>query len=211
MQRLIHIICFLLVIIGISNKCYAGGTLAVLSDRGDNPVRSVTVDASGNPLFTEEAFDATSGILRSSVYKVLPDGSISTVVTVTDYRNFNSIVADDKGNLFITAVKDAGGSALLVDSAIKITTLELNDIDRSSLSYLSLGLHTYFNGTTRIYGSMEIEGPSDDSPQKREPRSDNRSESRGRCNSENQFQGSRNSCSRCLPSARTPMLLRMTN
>ncbi len=45
---------------------------------------------------------------------------------------------------------------------LKISQLQLNDIDNQGLSYLSASNHTYFGGNTRVHGTITIEGPKDD-------------------------------------------------
>lgn len=57
-------------------------------------------------------------------------------------------------------------SQVIVDGIKKkkltISDLQLNDIDDSNLQYLSASNHTYFNGQTRVHGTITIKGPKDD-------------------------------------------------
>lgn len=46
---------------------------------------------------------------------------------------------------------------------IRISELNLHDIDGSSLGFLSASDHTYFGGNTRVHGTFAIAGPSDES------------------------------------------------
>jgi hypothetical protein len=50
---------------------------------------------------------------------------------------------------------------LIIERELVITALALNDIDRSTLTYLSADDHLYFDGNTRIFGTITIEGPED--------------------------------------------------
>ena len=45
---------------------------------------------------------------------------------------------------------------------LTISQLQLNDIDNRGLQYLSASGHTYFNGNTRVHGTITIQGPKDD-------------------------------------------------
>lgn len=45
---------------------------------------------------------------------------------------------------------------------LTISQLQLNDIDNTALQYLSASDHTYFNGNTRVHGTITIQGPKDD-------------------------------------------------
>jgi hypothetical protein len=57
-------------------------------------------------------------------------------------------------------------SLLIVDfvqeKKLAITQLTLNDIDNMPLWHLSTAAHPYFNGNTRIHGTVTVEGASDD-------------------------------------------------
>jgi hypothetical protein len=52
---------------------------------------------------------------------------------------------------------------LVKEKKLKISALQLNDIDDTALQYLSASAHTYFNGNTRVHGTITIQGPKDDS------------------------------------------------
>lgn len=45
---------------------------------------------------------------------------------------------------------------------LTISRLRLNDIDNATLAYLSASTHTYFNGNTRVHGTITITGPEED-------------------------------------------------
>jgi hypothetical protein len=48
------------------------------------------------------------------------------------------------------------------EKKLAITKLSLNDIDNKGLNYLSTAAHTYFDGNTRIHGTVTVEGAKDD-------------------------------------------------
>ncbi|RIH88099.1 hypothetical protein [Calidithermus roseus] len=52
---------------------------------------------------------------------------------------------------------------IVEEKKLKITKLQLNDIDNTALQYLSTSAHTYFSGNTRIHGTITVEGAKDDS------------------------------------------------
>lgn len=58
-------------------------------------------------------------------------------------------------------------SQVVVDSIKKnkviITELKLNDIDNTTLNFLSASNHAYFSGNTRVHGAITIKGPKEDS------------------------------------------------
>lgn len=49
------------------------------------------------------------------------------------------------------------------EKTLSIGQLELKDIDNSPLRYLSASNHAYFNGSTRVHGTITIKGPAEDS------------------------------------------------
>lgn len=51
---------------------------------------------------------------------------------------------------------------LIEEKNITISELVLNDIDDTPLNYLSLGTHPFFDGKTRVHGTITIEGPETD-------------------------------------------------
>jgi hypothetical protein len=57
-------------------------------------------------------------------------------------------------------------SSVVVDkieeSKLEISALKLNDIDNSTLQYLSAWTHGYFNGMTRVHGTITVKGGRDD-------------------------------------------------
>ena len=89
----------------------------------------------------------------------------------TDWREL-SLPIDENGdivevNLLVANVADGlYDSSLIVDfideQQLVINQLALNDIDNSSLRYLSVGEHPYFGGNTRIHGTVSIAGANDD-------------------------------------------------
>jgi Carboxypeptidase regulatory-like domain len=48
---------------------------------------------------------------------------------------------------------------------LTISQVQLNDIDNTALQYLSASAHTYFNGQTRVHGTITVQGPKDDTLQ----------------------------------------------
>lgn len=50
---------------------------------------------------------------------------------------------------------------LIVERELVVTALALNDIDHAPLVFLSADDHIYFNGITRVFGTITIEGPED--------------------------------------------------
>jgi hypothetical protein len=50
---------------------------------------------------------------------------------------------------------------LVVERELVVTALALNDIDHAPLAFLSADDHIYFEGNTRIFGTITIEGPED--------------------------------------------------
>lgn len=57
-------------------------------------------------------------------------------------------------------------SQVVVDAVKKnkltVSQLQLNDIDNTSLNYLSASDHTYFSGNTRVHGTITLKGPKED-------------------------------------------------
>jgi hypothetical protein len=51
---------------------------------------------------------------------------------------------------------------LVKEKRLAITAHSLNDIDNTSLDYLSASSHAYFGGMTRVHGTLRIEGDSED-------------------------------------------------
>lgn len=74
-------------------------------------------------------------------------------------------------NLAVANVADGLlDSQVVVDTVKKnkltVSQLQLNDIDNTSLNYLSASDHTYFSGNTRVHGTITIKGPKEDSLEK---------------------------------------------
>jgi hypothetical protein len=55
---------------------------------------------------------------------------------------------------------------LVEEKRLAITGHTLNDIDNTALTYLSASAHAYFGGTTRVHGTLRIEGDSEDELEK---------------------------------------------
>jgi hypothetical protein len=51
------------------------------------------------------------------------------------------------------------------ETKLTIIALELNDIDRTALEFLSASNHDYFGGNTRVHGTVTVEGNKEDSLQ----------------------------------------------
>lgn len=51
---------------------------------------------------------------------------------------------------------------LVQEKTLTITAFQLNDIDDAGLQYLSASDHTYFNGNTRVHGTITIQGPAEE-------------------------------------------------
>lgn len=60
-----------------------------------------------------------------------------------------------------------GWSGIVIDQIqerqLEIANLDLRDIDNTRLDFLSVAAHTYFNGNTRIHGSVTVRGAANDS------------------------------------------------
>ena len=52
----------------------------------------------------------------------------------------------------------------LFENNLKLSDVELKDIDESPLEFLSGAAHSYFNGHTRIHGTITVEGDDSDTP-----------------------------------------------
>ncbi|MCI5157154.1 MAG: carboxypeptidase regulatory-like domain-containing protein [Candidatus Electrothrix sp. AUS1_2] len=96
------------------------------------------------------AFDAAGHTAwREHSMTVNPEGDTIqadlTVANVADGLLDSSLVVD-----------------LIEESSLAITSMQLNDIDDTRLSYLSASPHTYFNGNTRIHGTVTVTGAQDD-------------------------------------------------
>jgi len=89
----------------------------------------------------------------------------------TDWREY-SLKTDPNGeniqvNLSVANVADGYLPSYVVidlieEDTLAISSMSLNDIDSSSLSFLSSGTHNYFNGHSRIHGVVTVEGVEDD-------------------------------------------------
>jgi len=70
-------------------------------------------------------------------------------------------------NLAVANVADGLLDSQVVIDAVKknkltVSQLQLNDIDNTSLNYLSASDHTYFSGNTRVHGTITLKGPKED-------------------------------------------------
>jgi len=90
----------------------------------------------------------------------------------TDWRE-KSLSVDPEGETVqvdITVANVFDGwlnSKIVVDfieeRSLAISSVQLNDIDNSQLQFLSASPHNYFNGQTRVHGTITLEGEQDDS------------------------------------------------
>jgi hypothetical protein len=119
--------------------------VSIRNASGDRVVESNSMNGLGLGAFDIDGWTAW----REQTLSVDPQGeTVQVDVTVSNVvdHSYNSGVIID----------------LIEEQNLAVTSLQLNDIDEGTLQFLSASPHTYFAGNTRIFGTITVEGASDD-------------------------------------------------
>lgn len=137
--------------------------------------RFITSEVPGG-YFGSEYNDYFSVILRGASGQVFESNSMNGLGLAsfdengaTEWRETQLAVSGGKVQVDVTVANvgdDLLDSQVVVDlveqDCLAITALSLRDIDNGALSHLSAAPHAYFNGVTRVHGTIRINGREDD-------------------------------------------------
>jgi hypothetical protein len=114
-----------------------GGGLVVFESNSMNALGLAAFDEAGATAWREVSLP------------VAPDGDVVEVdVTVTN-------VGDDQLDSQVVV-------ELVRETSLAITEVALHDLNGNALQALSVGPHAYFGGSTRVHGTITVEGEADD-------------------------------------------------